>query len=145
MKKLIVALMLVAAGTNANAALFITNSSGCDASVQVFAHDINNPGACSYYYWVEVASGGSRAYNNVTDLNSQWTLTSSPPYTYVPITATGSGFDASGVNGFFPVIGNPGTCATDTTVSYTGTVTGCDFTATWTNLGGGNIFINIEP
>lgn len=144
MKKLFAVLALATAGTQADAALFINNSSGCDAAVQIFAHDGSLTSPCSYYLWVEVAASGSRAYNNITSVSPEWTPTTAPPYTYVPVTAAGSAFDAAGINGFSPVIGNPGTCALGTTVSYTGSTTGCNFTATWTNLGGGNIFIDIQ-
>ncbi len=143
MKKLFAALALFACASTTHAALFITNNTGCDLGLRVTAHDPALPGACSYYTWIEMPQGTARAYNNVAELNNGWTLNT----TGIPVPATISAAGDWDAVWFFDAaytIGNPGTCATGTSISYSGS-TSCPYTATWTNLGGGNIVITINP
>jgi hypothetical protein len=144
MKKLFTVLSLFVAGVSANAAVFINNNTGCDVSVQLAARDANLPSSCSYYAWVEIAAGTARAYNNVTDLNP-WTLNSIGFPNYATMTTTGAMWDAAWIFDAPTFIGNPGTCASGTSISYTPPGSSCTYNATWTNLGGGNVLINIVP
>lgn len=144
MKKLFAALALVASASTANAGLFITNNTGCDVGLQIAAHDVTLPGACSYYVWVEIPSGTARAYNNVAELNNGWTLNQTGAPNYANITTTGAGWDAAWIFSAPNFMGNPGSCAAGTAVSFTDPF-GCTFNATWMNLGGDNILITINP
>ncbi|PSK89808.1 hypothetical protein [Taibaiella chishuiensis] len=144
MKKLLAALALVAGASSANAGLFITNNAGCDLGVQLTAHDVNHPAACSYYVFVEIPRNTARAYNNVTELNNGWQLNQTGIPNYANMTATGSGWDAAWVYSSPYFIGNPGTCAAATTLSYTDNW-GCTYNASWTNLGGNNVLLELNP
>lgn len=144
MKKLFAVLSLFVAGATANAAIFINNNAACDVAVQLTAHDANLLPACSYYAWVEIPAGTARAYSNVTDLNP-WTLNSTGFPNYATMITSGAGWDAAWVFDAPTFIGNPGTCASGTTISYTAPGSSCSYNATWTNLGGGNVLINILP
>ena len=144
MKKLFVAWALFAGATTANAGLFITNNTSCDLAVQLAAHDANHAAPCSYYTFVEITRGTARAFNNVTELNGGWSLTPTGIPNLANMVITGSGWDAGWVYSSPNFIGNPGTCASGTTLTYTDAF-GCSYTATWANLGGNNILITLNP
>ncbi len=144
MKKLFVALALLAGAATANAGLFITNNTSCDLAVQLAAHDANHPAACSYYTFVEITRGTARAFNNVTELNGGWSLTPTGIPNLSNMVTTGSGWDAGWVYSSPYFIGNPGTCATATTLTYTDNW-GCTYNAVWTSLGGNNVLIELNP
>lgn len=151
MKKVLTLLGLAVAGFSANAAIFINNNTNCEAVLVLKAHDNNAPATCSYYSSrFPVAANTSVAFNNVTSLNTPggpgW-------FSYVNGSSTmiqaGSGFDAVTVyygnlfGGITFDIGTAGTCASST--SYTGSYPACSFTnAAWTNLGGGNILLDLN-
>ncbi len=146
MKKLLSLLMLGAATFSAKAALFVNNSSSCPVVLVFYAHDATNPGPCAYYSTrLEVPAMSSVAYNNVSNINSPglgWYNVATGASSLLPV---GQGWDAVQIWSTDPggpqTIGNPGTCATGTTYPVTGA--SCNFTASWTNLGGGNILLSL--
>ncbi len=144
MKKLFTALALIAGASSANAGLFITNNAGCDLALQLTAHDVNHPAACSYYVFVEIPQGTARAYNNVTELNGGWSLNQTGLPNYANMTTVGAAWDAAWIFQSPYFIGNSGTCAGGTSLAYTDPF-GCSYNATWTNLGGGNVLIVVNP
>lgn len=146
MKKLLASLMLGAAAFSADAALFVNNNSGCKVTLVLYAHDAANTTACSYYSTrLEVYPGSSAAYNNVTNMNSPglgWHMWGVGAQTLV---AANSGWDAVLVYSEYgptTTIGTPGTCAASTSFAVAGTP--CNFAATWTSLGGGNILLEFN-
>ncbi len=147
MRKLTMMLLLSIATFSAKAALFINNSSSCMVVLVIYGHDANNLGPCAYYSTrLDVPAGSSFAYNNVTSLNApglgwnQWGVGA------VTAVLPSSGFDAIQIWSTDPTgphtIGNPGTCATGTSVNAT--TASCPFTANWTQIGGGNTLLNIN-
>lgn len=145
MKKLILFVFIaMIAAFKGNAALFITNNTGCDVTLILYGHDVNNPGPCACYTTrLPVAGGTSFAYNNVTSANTLGWYQFGPSGGAVTMVNISSGWDGVGVlfGGFMANIGNPGSCAS--TTSYTATSGGCTITATWTVVGS-NVFVDIN-
>ncbi|PSK94221.1 hypothetical protein [Taibaiella chishuiensis] len=151
MKSVLAFLVLAVATFSANAAIFINNNTTCEAVLVLKAHDINSPGICSYYSSrFPVAANTSMAFNNVTSLNTPggpgW-------FSYIngsaSLVTTASAFDAVTIyyGDLFGAInfdiGSTGTCAPSTT--FSGSYPGCSLTnASWTNLGGGNILLELN-
>lgn len=140
MKKLWSVCLLFIVASTAHAGMFINNTTDYDMSLQLSAHDGTLTASCSYFAWVEIAQHSARAYNNTADLNPHWTTNAIGLPVYAPISNQGK-WDAAAIDGVIQVIGNPGSCAAGT--SYTFAAMGTHFKATWTNLGGGNILIEI--
>lgn len=144
MKKLFVFLVLSVLAVNARAAIFINNTAPYDVMLTLWAHDGVITAPCSYYSLrFPVVSNGSAAFNNVNSAGLEW----SQPW-MIPATLVGPGtFDAidvvpmySGVP--YGTIGGPGSCAAST--SFSGTGSSYTIHATWTDLGGGNILVQIS-
>ncbi len=151
MKKLFASILLAGAALSSNAAIFINNNTTCEAVLVLKAHNATNTAVCAFYSSrFPVAAGTSVAYNNVSNLNSPggpgWF---SPTTGSVTLTAPGSTWDAVTVyyGDMFGAInfdiGSAGTCAPSS--SFSGSFPGCSLTsATWTNIGGGNILLDLN-
>ncbi len=138
---------LAVASLDADAALFVTNNTTCDLSLDVYASDANMAGHCSYYIWFKVPAGASQAYNNTGFFNTAgyiWRETSQGPSGYTTMLPDGK-WDAASVAHYpaTPQVGRAGSCALGTL--GTGTVSSCNYTVTWTSLGGNNVFVEINP
>lgn len=147
MRKLTMMLLLSIATFSAKAALFINNSSSCPVTLVIYGHDANNTSACAYYATrLTVPAGAALAYNNVTSLNAPVLGWHQSGVGAVTAVLPSSGFDAVQIWSTDPTgphtIGNPGSCATGT--NYNATAASCPFTASWTQLGGGNILLDIN-
>ncbi len=146
MKKLFASLMLAGAAFSAKAAIFINNNTSYTVYVTFWAHDAVLPAPCAYISnRMPIDGGTSAAFNNVTSPGLAWGIPWNLPST--PGLA-GSGFDAidlvptvSGL--YWATIGKPGGCATST--SYVTSGGGYSINATWTDIGGGNVLVQINP
>lgn len=146
MKKIIVSALLLIGAINAKAALFITNTAPYDVMLTVWAHDVANPSPCSYYcHRFPIAAGGALAIANVNSPGMLWEQPWQIPATLITAGADWDAVDVvpmySGVP--YATIGNPGSCAAST--SYSGSGGGYSINASWTAIGGGNVFLNITP
>jgi hypothetical protein len=144
--KLFIAVLLVAAATQAKAALFINNNTNCDLKMELYAHDLNH-GICGLQSnWFLMGANSSVAYNNVATIN-----TTSPFWVNGPAVLTGGtsvwGWDATKfyftVTSFSGVVGASGSCIPSGTTTIPGACAGTNVTVTWTTLGS-NTIIDID-
>lgn len=141
--KVFAALLLIAASSQARAALFINNNTGCDLTMELYAHDFNHPTCVLHSNWFVIAANSSLAYNNVTTLN-----TAPPFWINGPAVLTGGtaawGWDATkfyfsaAAGGGSGVIGATGSCVPNTSTIIPGAC-GSNVTVTWTPMGSNTI------
>ncbi|WP_118953223.1 hypothetical protein [Taibaiella helva] len=140
--KLLAGALLVTASSQARAALFITNNTDCDLTIELYAHDFNHATCMLHSNWFVVPANNSIAFNNVTTLN-----TGTPSWINGPAVLTGGttawGWDASKfyftVSSISGVIGNTGSCVSNMSTTMPGGCNGNNVTVIWTNPGGNSV------
>lgn len=143
--KLFAVVLLAAASTQAKAALFINNNTGCDMTMELYAHDLNHATCVLHSGWFVVTGNNSAAFNNVTTLNS-----GTPSWLNGPAVLTGGttvwGWDATKfyltLAGGSGVIGATGSCIPNTSTTIPGAC-GSSVTVTWSSFGS-NTIIDID-
>ncbi|WP_118976603.1 hypothetical protein [Taibaiella koreensis] len=139
--KLFTAFLLMAAAPQAKAALFINNNTGCDITMELYAHDFNHGTCVLHSGWFVVPAYNSVAYNNVTTLNS-----GTPSWLNGPAVLTGGttvwGWDATkfyfGLAGGSGVVGAAGSCIPNASTVIPNTC-GSSVTVTWGPFGSNTV------
>lgn len=147
MKKLLIFIFLaVISAFKGNAALFISNNTDCRVVVEIYAHDLNH-GICGLHSKRLVLEPGvAAAYNNVASINTSLGWLNGQTAVTTGGTSVwgwdGAVFNGAGGGG----VGGPGSCFGTSSLTMPNTcLPVANVTATWDDIGAGNILLEFNP